>query len=194
MGYSPVVKAGPYVFVFGQVASDVVKADIYLTDCQDFYRVEGVWKKYFPNDPPARTTVPVTDLGVPGLRVAINLVAYVPEGGPAKRTIHTNAAPTPLAHEPQAVQAGPFLFLSNQLATDYQTGIVPEARVDPNFPFHASAAEQQLTYIAKNVEAICQAAGTSRANDLAEDKTGAEVIQVRFLRAMGFSCRIRGAS
>jgi enamine deaminase RidA (YjgF/YER057c/UK114 family) len=37
MGYSPVVKAGPYVFVSGQVASDVVKADIYLTDCQDFY-------------------------------------------------------------------------------------------------------------------------------------------------------------
>lgn len=146
----------------GASMSDVVKADIYLTDCQDFYRVEEVWKQYFPTDPPARTTVPVTDLGVPGLRVAVNLVAYVPDSGPAKRTIHTNAAPTPLAHEPQAVQAGPFLFLSNQLATDYETGIAADARVDPNFPFHTCAAEKQITYIAQNVEAICQAAGTSR--------------------------------
>ena len=146
----------------GASMQDVVKADVYLTDCRDFYRVEQVWKQYFPTDPPARTTVPVTDLGVPGLRVAINLVAYVPDGGPGKCTIHTDAAPTPLSHEPQAVQAGPFLFLSNQMATDYQTGIPAEARVDHNFPFHTSAAEKQLKYIAKNVEAICQAAGTSR--------------------------------
>ena len=146
----------------GASMDDVVKADIYLTDCQDFYRVEQVWKQYFPTDPPARTTVPVTDLGVPGLRVAINLVAYVPNGGPAKRTIHTDAAPAPLTHEPQAVQAGPFLFLSNQLATDYRTGVAPEAQVDPNFPFQTCAAERQLIYIAKNVEKICQAAGTSR--------------------------------
>jgi hypothetical protein len=41
---------------------------------------------------------------------------------------------------------------------------------------------------------IIEAETASRANDLAEDKTGVEVIQVRFLRAMGFSCRIRGAS
>ncbi len=146
----------------GASLADVVKADVYLTDCRDFYRVEQVWKQYFPTDPPARTTVPVTDLGVPGVRIAINLVAYVPNGKPAKRTIHTDAAPTPFTHEPQAVQAGPFLFLSNQMATDYRTGIAQDARVDHNFPFHTSAAEKQLAYIARNVQAICQAAGTSQ--------------------------------
>lgn len=145
----------------GASLEDVVKAEVYMTDIQDFYRLEQIWKQYFPTDPPARTTVPVNDLGVPGLRIAINLVAYVPQDGPAKRTIRTEAAPIPLAHEPQAVQAGPFLFFSGQMATDYRTGVPAEARVDPNFPHYSSAAEKEVNYIVKNIEAICRAAGTS---------------------------------
>ena len=146
----------------GASLADVVKAEVYMTDIQDFYRLEQVWKKHFPTDPPARTTVPVSDLGVPGLRIAVNLIAYVPQDGPAKRTIRTEAAPIPLAHEPQAVQAGPFLFFSGQMATDYRTGVPAEAQVDPNFPYYSSAAEKQVNYIVKNIEAICRAAGTSR--------------------------------
>ena len=146
----------------GASLADVVKAEVYMTDIQDFYRLEQVWKKYFPTDPPARTTVPVSDLGVPDLRIAVNLIAYVPQDGPAKRTIRTEAAPIPLAHEPQAVQAGPFLFFSGQMATDYRTGVPAEAQVDPNFPYYSSAAEKQVNYIVQNIEAICRAAGTSR--------------------------------
>ncbi len=146
----------------GASLTDVVKAEVYMTDVQDFYRLEQVWKKYFPTNPPARTTVPVSDLGVPGLRIAVNLIAYVPQDGPAKRTIKTDAAPTPLAHEPQAIQAGPFLFFSGQMATDYRTGVPAEARVDPNFPYYSSPAEKEVNYIVKNIDAICEAAGTTR--------------------------------
>ena len=146
----------------GASLADVVKAEVYMTDIQDFYRLEQVWKQYFPTDPPARTTVPVSDLGVPDLRVAVNLIAYVPQDGPTKRTIRTETAPIPIAHEPQAVQAGPFLFFSGQMATDYRTGVPAEAQVDPNFPYYSSAAEKQVNYIVQNIEAICRAAGTSR--------------------------------
>jgi enamine deaminase RidA (YjgF/YER057c/UK114 family) len=148
----------------GATMADVVKADVYLTDRNDFYRFEQVWKTYFPTDPPARTIVPVSSLGVPGLRVSINLVAYVPGDGRAKRTIHTDAAPTPITHEPQAVQAGHLLFFSGQMATDYKNGVPPEARVDPNFPYFTVAAERQVRYIVKNIDAICEAAGTTREN------------------------------
>ncbi|MGE4616758.1 MAG: RidA family protein [Gammaproteobacteria bacterium] len=146
----------------GASMADVVKANVYLTNPHDFYRFEQVWKKHFPTDPPARCTIPVTSLGVPGIDIAVDLVAYVPEDGPAKRTIHTDKAPTPLMHEPQAVLAGPFLFFSQQMATDYKTGLPAEARVDPNFPFFTSAAEKQVLYIVKNIDAICKAAGTTR--------------------------------
>ena len=145
----------------GASLADVVKAEVFLTDLRDFYGLEQVWKQYFPTDPPARTTVPVKDLGVPGLKVAINLIAFLPQGRQRKRTIRTDHAPQSLAHEPQAVQAGPFLFFSNQFATDFRAGVAPEARVDPNFPYYTSAAEKEVTYILKNVDAICRAAGTS---------------------------------
>ena len=72
--------------------------------------------------------------------------------------------PKPIGLEAQAIKAGPFLFLSGQMATDYKQGVAPEARVDPNFPFHSSSIKRQANYILKNVEAICQAAGTSTQN------------------------------
>ena len=146
----------------GATMADVAKADIYLTDQNDFYRFEQVWKKHFPSDPPARNIVPVSDLGVPGIRIAINLIAYVPGDGPPKRTIHTDAAPTPIIHEPQAVQAGNLLFFSGQMAADYENGVAPEAEIDPNFPYFSSASERQVRYIVKNIDAICAAAGITR--------------------------------
>lgn len=145
----------------GATLRDVVKAEVYLTDLKDFFRLDEVWKEYFPIDPPARTTVPVKDLGIPGARIAINLIAFLPGPGQIRRTIHTDAAPTPLAHEPQAVQAGPLLFFSQQMATDYRTGVPPEAKLNPAFPYYGSESAAQVNYIVKNIDAICAAAGTS---------------------------------
>lgn len=138
--------------------ADVAKVDVYITDQNDFYRFEQVWKKYFLTDSPARNIVPVSDLGVPGIRIGISLIAYVVGDGPPKRTIHTDAAPTPIVHEPQAVQAGHLLFFSSQMATDYENGVPPEARIDPNFPYFSSTSERQVRYIVKNIDAICAAA------------------------------------
>lgn len=148
----------------GAGLGDVVKAEVYLTDLSDFFRVEEIWQETFPDNPPARTTVPVSSLGVPGARVAINLVAYLPGPGDVRRTIRTTDAPQPLAHEPQAVQAGPLLFLSQQMATDYETGVPAAARLNPAFPFYGSESAAQVNYIVRNVEAICHAAGTASEN------------------------------
>jgi enamine deaminase RidA (YjgF/YER057c/UK114 family) len=148
----------------GASLRDVVKAEVYLTDLKDFFRVDEIWQEFFPVDPPARTTVPVSDLGVPGARVAINLIALLPGPGQIRRTIATDAAPRPLAHEPQAVQAGPLLFFSQQMATDYRSGVPAEAKLNPAFPYYGSESAQQVNYIVKNVEAICRAAGTGADN------------------------------
>jgi enamine deaminase RidA (YjgF/YER057c/UK114 family) len=145
----------------GATLGDVVKAEVYLTHLEDFFRLDDVWREFFPHEPPARTTVPVKDLGVPGARIAINLIAYLPPAGALRRTIRTSEAPQPLAHEPQAVQAGPLLFFSQQMATDFRTGVPPEARVDPAFPYYGSESAAQVNYIVRNIEAICRAAGTA---------------------------------
>ena len=148
----------------GASLKDVVKAEVYLTDLKDFFRVDEVWRSYFPTDPPARTTVPVKDLGVPGLKVGINLIAFQPGPGQVRRTIATDAAPLPLAHEPQAVQAGPLLFFSQQMATDYVSGVPASAKLNPAFPYYGSESAAQVNYIVRNVEAICRAAGTASEN------------------------------
>jgi 2-iminobutanoate/2-iminopropanoate deaminase len=43
----------------GASLGDVVKVTVYLRDMRDFDAMDGVYKSFFPKDPPARTTVEV---------------------------------------------------------------------------------------------------------------------------------------
>lgn len=46
----------------GMKMSDVVKSSIFLTDMNDFSKVNDIYGKYFPENPPARETVQVSAL------------------------------------------------------------------------------------------------------------------------------------
>ena len=87
--------------------------------------------------------------------------AIIPDGHVDKEIIHTDRAPRPSIHEPQAVKAGPFVFLSQLMATDYKTGVFAAAHVNPHFPNHDSEVRRQLAYIFENADAILEAAGSS---------------------------------
>ena len=139
---------------------DVVRAEIYLTSMSDYAVFDEVWQQYFPKDPPARIVIQ-SELAIPHAVVEIELVAVDPQGPYKKQVIRSKNAPSPLGAEPQAVRAGPYLFFSTQLATDYRQGVPPEARPDPNFPFHSSGIKLQSEYILGNVDAICREANTT---------------------------------
>jgi enamine deaminase RidA (YjgF/YER057c/UK114 family) len=147
----------------GASMSDVVRSEIHLTDMTDLAAVDEVWAEYFPKDPPARVVIPVPLVVVP-MRIETELVAVDPKGPYRKEIIKAKGVPVPLSPESQAVKAGPYVFLSGQMATDYETGLAPAAQVRPGFPYHANAARLQAEYILDNVEALCRAAGTSTAN------------------------------
>jgi 2-iminobutanoate/2-iminopropanoate deaminase len=53
---------------------DVVKATVYLVDFDDFEAMNGVYREYFPTEPPTRATVGVTRL-FSTFRVEIEVVA-----------------------------------------------------------------------------------------------------------------------
>jgi 2-iminobutanoate/2-iminopropanoate deaminase len=60
----------------GASLADVVKCNVYLADRGDFAAMNQVYKEFFPDSPPARTTVeahPPVDI-----RVEIDCVAYRP--------------------------------------------------------------------------------------------------------------------
>ena len=61
----------------GSSLDHVVKAQVFLTDLNDFSAFDEVWKEYFKNPPP-RTTVGTSGLLVEGCRVEIDLIGVVP--------------------------------------------------------------------------------------------------------------------
>ncbi len=153
----------------GLSLNDVVKTEVFLTDPFHITGLDEVWREYFPAQPPARTIFVVDGLGVEDGVVEINHIALRRSSSLERRTIATPGAPTPLFHEPQAVQAGPLLFLSTQLAHDAD-GIAPEARPGCEFPHIGSPGRLEATRIIDAVRAIFEAAGGSLA-DVAKVQT-----------------------
>jgi reactive intermediate/imine deaminase len=135
---------------------DVVKSQVFLTDLEDFYYFDQVWREFFPSPPP-RTTVQVSALLVPGCRVEIDLWGVKPSV--ERRVLKGNETPTPMAHYSQGVLVGDTLYAAGQIASDYKSGVPPEARQDPAFPYYGSNIQKQTRYILDNLRSVFQAAG-----------------------------------
>jgi len=65
---------GKVLELAGMTASDVVSVQVYLTDGETFERMNTVYKKYFKDPRPTRTTVVVAKLVGPG-RIEITATA-----------------------------------------------------------------------------------------------------------------------
>ena len=142
----------------GTSLEHVVKAHVFLKDLHDFNGFDEVWKEFFPVAPP-RTTVGVPDLLVRDALVEIDLVAARPT---VKREIvQVPDIPKPLANYSPAVRVGDFVFAAGALATDFKTGVAPEARIDPAFPYYGSAIKRETRYILENLVKTFKAAGSS---------------------------------
>ena len=61
----------------GSSLDDVVKVNAYVTDLTRFAEFNEVYKEFFSEDPPARTTVAVSLLG---FLVEVDCIAVLPEG------------------------------------------------------------------------------------------------------------------
>jgi len=61
----------------GASLADVVKATVHLADPSEFARYNDVYARRFPEPRPARTTVGSDLSAVPGMRLEIDVTAYV---------------------------------------------------------------------------------------------------------------------
>ncbi len=59
----------------GSTMAAVAKCTCFLTDVADFPAMNKMFRKYFPSDPPARSTVVVKELVVPGAKIEVDCVA-----------------------------------------------------------------------------------------------------------------------
>lgn len=60
----------------GTSLENTVKTTIFITDIADFKEINSAYAKYFPNDPPARSTVEVSNLAV-GARIEIEAIIAI---------------------------------------------------------------------------------------------------------------------
>ncbi|HJM42733.1 MAG TPA: RidA family protein, partial [Nitrospinota bacterium] len=123
------------------------------------FAFDEVWKTYFKTPPP-RTTVGTTSLLVPGCKVEVDLIGLMPDSGMEKTLIRSDA-PSPMANYSEGYRAGDFVFAAGQIASDYKTGIPPEARTDPAFPYYGSDIKRQTDYILGNLSRTFEPAGAS---------------------------------
>ncbi len=143
----------------GSSLDHAVKAQVFLTDLDNFHGFDSVWKRYF-KVPPPRTTIGCTGLLVKDTLVEIDLIGYVPKPGLDHHVVKS-AAPSPLAHYSEAFTLGDHVFAAGQIASDYTTGVPPQARKRENFPYYGSDIELQTTYVLDNLSKTFEAAGSS---------------------------------
>jgi len=62
----------------GSSMRDVVRVGVFLADLNDFAAMNEVYKEFFPEDPPARTTVGVQ---LPKIKIEIDCIARVRKRG-----------------------------------------------------------------------------------------------------------------
>jgi enamine deaminase RidA (YjgF/YER057c/UK114 family) len=146
----------------GAKLEDVVHAQVYLTDREDYSAFNEAWSRHFGRSKPALDIIPCSERGLAPIdgKIEINVIAVKP--GTKKQHIDAGVT-TAFRNQPQAVKVGDLLFMSGLMAID-RDGLAASAAADLRQPHFSSPAEAQAECIIDNVSKLCEAAGTSLNN------------------------------
>jgi reactive intermediate/imine deaminase len=147
----------------GSSLEHVAKAQVFLEDMADHDGFQEVWREYFKVPPPT-TVVGTSGINSKGLlvkdaQIEIDLIGYIP--GKVKARAVKSSNPKGAANYTEAVVAGGLVFAEGTLPTDYTSGIPPEAKKDPNFPFYGSDIKLRTRYVLNKLARTFEAAGSS---------------------------------
>src|SRR5580692_3188348 len=148
----------------GATLEDVVHAQVYLTDREDYSAFNAAWTKHFGEAGPTVSIIPCIAHGLAPYdgKIEINVIAAKPGSAAAKQHIDAGVA-TAFRHQPQAVKAGDLLFMPALMAAD-GNGLLPSAAIDPRQPYFSSSPQAQAEAIIDNIARLCEAAGSSLSN------------------------------
>jgi enamine deaminase RidA (YjgF/YER057c/UK114 family) len=83
-----------------------------------------------------------------------------------KQVIFPESMPRPRVAYSPLVKAGPFVYVSGQLASDFSTGIPTAVKINTEFPHHGSNIERQTDFVLKYLRTTLEAGGSSLENCL----------------------------
>jgi enamine deaminase RidA (YjgF/YER057c/UK114 family) len=148
----------------GARLEDVVHAQVYLTDREDYSAFSEAWTRHFGDNGPSLSIIPCIERGLAPYdgKIEINVIAAKPGSTASRRNIDAGIA-TAFRHQPQAVRAGDLIFMSARMAAD-RDGLVAAAAVDPRQPHFASSVEAQAEAIIDDIARLTEAGDSSLAN------------------------------
>jgi enamine deaminase RidA (YjgF/YER057c/UK114 family) len=145
----------------GSSLEHCVHAGVYLGHPDDFAGMNRIWRKWFPEAPPARTVVPYMGLGGRGCRVEIALTLIAKDARVDIERVVLDDIASPMGHEPHAVRAGDLVFFSTVTAAD-QFGRLPgELESAYRAPFTSGAGRREMEVILEKIARIADACGSS---------------------------------
>ena len=148
----------------GATLADVVHAQVYLADRDDYSAFNEAWTRHFGENGPTVSIIPCIERGLAPYdgKIEINIIAAKPGSAASKQHIDAGVA-TAFRHQPQAVKAGDLVFMPALMAAD-DDGLVASTAVDPRQPYFASSSAAQAEAIVDNIARLCAAGGTSLNN------------------------------
>ena len=78
-----------------------------------------------------------------------------------KQVIEPEGLPRPPLHYSPAIRVDDWVFVSGQLASDFQSALAPAAMAAHGLPFHSSPVKLQSRYLFENMATLLRAAGSS---------------------------------
>lgn len=141
-----------------------IKAEVYLGDPRKVAVLDRVWRRWFPENPPARLVLPYMGLMTQGAQVEVALTVLADSSELSVLAVETSEAPEPLGPEPQAVVVGDLMWFSAQMPFDSRGALAAQVQAHPSFPFYTDTARAQMAYVLDNVSAIAEAGGTDLEN------------------------------
>ena len=148
----------------GARLEDVVHAQVYLADPDDYSAFNAAWTRHFGEAGPTVSIIPCIPHGLAPYdgKIEINVIAAKPGSAAARRPVDAGVA-TAFRHQPQAVRAGDLVFMSARMAAD-RDGVVAAAASDPRQPHFSCSAEAQAEVIIDDIARLAEAGGSSLAN------------------------------
>jgi enamine deaminase RidA (YjgF/YER057c/UK114 family) len=144
----------------GSSLANAIKAQVYLTDINDFPEFMDVWNSHFAESPCALTVVGTKGLALQESKIEINIFGVRDKGAIKKEVIDHRGSDRCVLGRRQC--AGDLLRLSALSAAD-EEGPIPSVRI--RWPNHFRVPmHHQMSAILDAAGEICEASGTSLEN------------------------------
>lgn len=148
----------------GSSLDNMLRVEQFITGRADAPGFVEARKEFLAVDPPTSSLLVAPALELPDARIIVDGIAVASDGPWEKKCFTTDKVPINARGGYSLAQlAGPFVFLPGNTASDFKTGIHPDARVDHTFWFERDIVKQ-TEFILKTRRLVLEGLGLSLAD------------------------------